>query len=160
MKARPSTFASESSFARRFRSEAALQQVIAGLLTRLPDVSNVQILQGTQEYGKDLIFSIRGAFGEAILCAGVIKNTRITGSAGSSKGARTVLIQAEQAFDTPHLADNGSNVKVERVYIITPFDLAPATIRNGWIRSRQVAASGTISSARTQVNPPAPSVCE
>ena len=31
---------------------------------------------------------------------------------------------------------------------------------NGWIRSRHVAVSGAISSARNQVNPPAPSVCE
>ena len=117
-------------FARKFSSEAALQQVIAGLLTRMPDISGVQVLQGPQEYGKDLVFSIRGGFGESILCACVVKNIRITGTVGSSKGARTILFQAEQAFDTPHLDDSGRQAKVERVYIVTPFQLPSQTIRS------------------------------
>ena len=108
----------------------------------MPDVSGVQILQGTQEFGKDLIFSIRGGFGESILCACVIKKTRITGTVSSSKGARTVFLQAEQAFDTPHLNDSGGDVRVERVYIISPFDLSPGTVRS--IAGKLTSRSGQI----------------
>src|SRR5437879_3250843 len=64
---------------KRFPSEALLQQAIAGLLTRMPDTSGVQILQGSQEFGKDLIFYHRGGFDEQTLCACVVKNTKITG---------------------------------------------------------------------------------
>src|SRR5262249_41566903 len=94
---------SAASFGKEFSSERLLQQAIAGLLTRMPDVSSVQILQGPLELGKDLVFNIRGAFGETVLCACVVKNTRITGDAGKAEGARTVYQQAQQAFDSPHV---------------------------------------------------------
>ena len=64
---------SPESFPKGFTSELLLQQAIAGLLTRMPDISGVQILQGTQELGKDLVFYITGAFGESMLCACVVK---------------------------------------------------------------------------------------
>lgn len=123
---------------RTFSSEALLQQAIAGLLIRMPDTTSVQILQGTQELGKDLIFYIRGAFGEQVLCACVVKNTKITGDAGKSEGARTVFLQAQQAFDTPHTDERGRDIYIERVYVVTPFDLPPATIGSikGQLRER------------------------
>ena len=117
-------------FNQAFSSESLLQQAIAGLLTRMPDITGVQILQGTQELGKDLIFYIRGGFGEQLLCACVVKNTKITGDAGRAEGARTVFLQAQQAFDTPFVDGSGRDVRVERVYIVTPFDLQPATVRS------------------------------
>lgn len=111
-----------------FSSEALLQQAIAGLLVRMPDVSGVQILQGTQELGKDIVFYIRGGFGEPVLCACVVKNTKITGDAGKTEGARTVFFQAQQAFDSAHIDEFGKEIRVERVYVITPFPMSPATI--------------------------------
>lgn len=111
-----------------FSSEALLQQAIAGLLTRLPGVTGVQILQSTQELGKDIVFYINGGFGESMLCACVVKNTKITGVVGKPGGARTILFQAEQAFDSAHTDSFGRDVKVERVYVVTPFELPPATI--------------------------------
>jgi NACHT domain len=121
-----------------FPSEALLQQAIARLLIRMPDITGVQILQGTQEIGKDIIFYIRGGFGESVLCACVVKNKKITGDAGKSEGARTILLQTQQAFDSPHLDASGRDVYVERVYIVTPFDLPPATISSisGRLRER------------------------
>ena len=118
------------SFEKSFSTEALLQQAIAGLLTRMPDISGVQILQGTQELGKDLIFYIRGGFGESLLCACVVKNTKITGVAGSTGGARTVLIQSEQAFDSAYTDNFGKDLRVERVYVVTPYDLPPATVNS------------------------------
>lgn len=114
-----------------FSSELLLQQAIAGLLIRMSEeygISGVQILQGSQELGKDLIFYIRGGFGETLLCACVVKNTKITGDAAKLGGARTILHQAEQAFDSVHTDSFGKEIRVERVYVITPFDLSPATI--------------------------------
>lgn len=111
-----------------FPSEELLQQAIAGLLIRMPDKTGVQILQGTQELGKDIIFYSQGGFEELTLCACVVKNTRITGNVSKECGARTVLLQAEQCLDTPHQDGMGKDVKVEKVYVITPFDLPPTTI--------------------------------
>lgn len=112
----------------RFSSEALLQQAIAGLLNRMPDATGVQILQGALELGKDIVFFMGGAFDERIPCACVIKNTRISGEAGASTGARTIFNQAQQAFDSPYIDENGQEVFVERVYIITPFTMPQATV--------------------------------
>ncbi len=123
---------------RPFPSEKLLQQAIAGLLVRMPDTSGVQILQGAQELGKDLIFYIKGGFAEQVLCACVVKNQKITGDAGKSVGARTIFAQASQAFDSPHTDESGNEVFVERVYVVTPYDLPPATIASikGLLRER------------------------
>jgi hypothetical protein len=121
-----------------FSSEALLQQALANLLIRMPEVTGVQILQGNLELGKDIIFNTPGAFGESILCACVVKNTRITGDASKPGGARTIYHQAEQAFDTAHTNNLGTDIKVERVYVITPYDLPPSTIASisGKLRER------------------------
>lgn len=114
-------------FAKSFKNERLLQHAIAELLSRMENVTGVQILQGTQEYGKDIIFFTPGGFGERQLNACVVKNTRLTGDCSTSHGARTVLIQAQQAFDTPFLDENGCEIRVARVYVITPFPIPPAT---------------------------------
>lgn len=121
-----------------FSSEILLQQAIAGLLMKMPDITGVQILQGTQEYGKDIIFYMRGGFAEQMLCACVVKNTKITGNVDNTRGARTIFHQAEQAFDTCHIDESGRDIPVERVYIVSPFDLPPSTISSikGKLQSR------------------------
>lgn len=125
-------------FEESFSSEAILQQAIANLLTRMPDITGVQILQGPNELGKDLIFYIRGGFGEPVLCACVVKNTKISGDVSKSSGARTVFHQAEQAFDSTHINSSGTEVRVERVYVITPFGIPQAAIASiaGKLRER------------------------
>jgi hypothetical protein len=124
---------------RQFSSELLLQQAIAGLLRRTPGIAGVQILQGNDELGKDLVFRIRGGFGEPLLCACVVKNTRITGEVGKSAGARTVLLQIEQAFDSPHLDGAGKDISVERVYVITPYEIPVVALRSiaGRLKQRQ-----------------------
>jgi hypothetical protein len=111
-----------------FSSEVLLQQAIAGLLSRMPDITDVQILQGPMETGKDIVFNIRGGFGEHIFCACVVKNTKITGSVNKTGGARTIYFQAEQALDTKYTNIDGSEAVVEKVYVVTPYDLPPSTI--------------------------------
>ncbi len=106
-------------------------------------VSGVQILQGKDERGKDIVFYRPGGFGEPMLCACVVKNVKITGNVGSSTGARTILLQAEQAFDSSHTDGSGKETKVERVYIVTPFDLSPTTIAS--IEGKLKERSGQIS---------------
>jgi hypothetical protein len=94
----------------------------------MPDITDVQILQGPLETGKDIVFNIRGGFGEQIPCACVVKNTRITGSVSKPGGARTIYFQAEQAFDSKYSNADGRDTVVERVYVVTPYDLPPATV--------------------------------
>jgi len=108
----------------------------------MPDVTGVQILQGPQELGKDLIFFIPGAFKEPMLCACVVKNKRITGDASNTSGARTILNQAQQAFDTPHTDSFGKEIRVERVYVVTPYNLSPTTISS--IKGRLQERSGQV----------------
>ncbi|HXZ40834.1 MAG TPA: hypothetical protein VEG68_08835 [Terriglobales bacterium] len=115
-------------FAETFPNEIALQQALAKLLSKIPGHTGVQILQGSQELGKDLIFYTPGAFGQRDLNACVVKNTRITGSASSAAGARTVFNQAQQALDTPLPDENGKEQKVSRVFIITPHPIPPETV--------------------------------
>ena len=78
-------------FADTFPSEAVLQQALAKLLSKIPGHTGVQILQGSHEIGKDIIFYTPGAFGQRDLNACVVKNTKITSSASSTAGARTVF---------------------------------------------------------------------
>ncbi|MBV9761587.1 MAG: hypothetical protein JO340_13585 [Acidobacteriaceae bacterium] len=115
-------------FSKSFKNEILLQQAVAALLSRMPNTSGVQILQGAQEYGKDIVFHAPGGFGEPELNACVVKNCRITGECSASAGARTVLFQAQQAFDTPHIDENGNEIRVSKVYIITPYPIPPATV--------------------------------
>ena len=146
----PGTNLSDKSTARRrvfglenaFSTEDLLQQAIAGLLTRMPDVSGVQILQGAQEFGKDIVFYIKGGFEELILCACVVKNAKISGDAAKSGGARVIFNQAQQAFDSPHADGSGKEIRVERVYVVTPYDLPPTTISS--IKGRLQERSGQI----------------
>lgn len=125
-----------------FTSEELLQQAIIGLLKRLPDHTGIQQLQGTQELGKDVIFYAKGGLGESVLCACVIKNKKITGNVSTSGGARTVLFQAEQALDSAHVDSAGNDVRVENVYVITPFDLPPETVAS--IKGRLKERSGRV----------------
>jgi hypothetical protein len=125
-------------FAKSFKNERLLQRAIAELLSRMENVTGVQILQGNQEYGKDIIFYTPGGFSERQLNACVVKNTRITGDCATSQGARTVLIQAQQAFDTPYPDENGNEIRVSHVYVITPFPIPPPTTMSitGALRER------------------------
>jgi hypothetical protein len=117
-------------FANTFPSEAVLQQALAKLFSKIPGHSGVQILQGSQEIGKDIIFYTPGALGQKDLNACVVKNTKITGSASSTSGARTVFNQAQQALDTPNVDENGKQEKVARVFIITPHPIPPETVQS------------------------------
>src|SRR5262249_27222235 len=110
-----------------FKSELQLQRIIAKLLSRMPHTSNVQILQGPQEKGKDLIFFTPGLTGP-VLNACVVKNSKISGKVSSSQGARTVFHQAEQALDTNHVDENGRSIPVNKVYVITPHTISQEAI--------------------------------
>jgi hypothetical protein len=115
-------------FAETFPNEMVLQQALAKLLSKIHGHTGVQILQGSAELGKDIIFYTPGAFGQRDLNACVVKNTKITGNAGTTAGARTVFNQAQQALDTPLLDENGREQKVRRVFIITPHPIPPETV--------------------------------
>jgi hypothetical protein len=115
-------------FAETFPSEQVLQQALAKLLSRIPDHSGVQILQGTKELGKDIIFYTPSAFGQRDLNACVVKNVKITGNAANAGGARTVFNQAQQALDTPLRDENGREQLVKRVFVITPHPIPPETV--------------------------------
>src|SRR5580704_1618257 len=76
----------------RFPLERDFTAAVAALLTRLPwGIRGVQILHGPREAGKDIVFTMQGAFGESILCACVAKNFPITGSVENSAGAPAIL---------------------------------------------------------------------
>jgi hypothetical protein len=110
-----------------FSNEELLQAALAKLLERM-GMSNVQILQGVHEFGKDIVFQWEGPMGEWIPCACVVKNTKITGSANSSSGARTVFNQCSQALDTGYVDGGGRLVRVQRVYVMCPHDIGQGAL--------------------------------
>lgn len=126
----------------RFSSEALLQQAVAGLLSRMPNIQSVQILHGAQEHGKDVVFQTIGPFGEALNCGCVIKNLKISGKLGSKSSARTLLDQVEQALDTPFLDGSGQESRIHRVYVISPEEISQTSISS--IKGKLSARSGQV----------------
>jgi hypothetical protein len=119
----------KSTARKKFQNEGLLQQAIAGLLERMPEIEGVQILHGAQEYGKDIVFRGPGPIGERITCACVVKNSKLTGDVSKAIGARTVFLQIEQAFDTPFLNESGGEENVSCVYVMTPYAIGQETMR-------------------------------
>ena len=112
-----------------FKHEAELRIAIVGLLEKMPNTTNVRLTHGSQEHGKDMVFQSIGAFELPLLIGCVVKNDKITGSADSDQGARAVYIQAEQALDTPIAnVTDGHEELVAQVFIICPYECAPATV--------------------------------
>src|ERR1039457_4629164 len=131
-----------------FANEDILRQAIRGLLLRMHRPEMVEILHGRSEIGKDIVFRVKGPFGEAINCACVVKNHRITGNVAKSAGGRAVLHQAEQALDTPYLDSSGREITIQLVYVFTPFVLDQAAIASlkGKLKARNdsvVVVGGT-----------------
>jgi hypothetical protein len=113
-------------FASSFEDEAALRYALIALLERMPGVSNVRHTHGIDERGKDIIFDSAGPFGQTFLIACVVKNDKITGSAGSSSGARTIYNQAEQALGLKFTDTKGVEQQVSQVFVITPAECSTA----------------------------------
>ena len=111
-----------------FASETALWDALVYLFSQMPGISDVRLVHGQAERGKDLLFYYRGALTESMLCVCVVKNEKITGSASSSQGAMTVVNQARQALMTKYTNPKGGDEYAERVYIISPHDCSQATI--------------------------------
>lgn len=112
-----------------FSSESLLREAMRGLLSRIPEVSLVQLTHGPQELGKDLVFYLAGGLGEKMLCACVVKNAPLDGrSAGSPRGALSILHQAEQSLLNSKKCENGTEAQVQKVFIVTPYDLPDSTI--------------------------------
>jgi hypothetical protein len=91
-----------------FEDEAELRSAIEGLLSKREECLGVRNLHGKDEHGKDLIFHAPAGLGRPKLNACVVKLDKITGSASdATSGARNVLIQCNQALDTPVLNSPG-----------------------------------------------------
>lgn len=114
----------------RFPREELLQQAVANLFARMDWVSGIQILQGSQEHGKDLVFKSHGGLHEAMVCACVVKNRPFTGVAGRRGNLRSVIEQAEQAFNIPFIDEQRREVFVDTVYIINPFPTTAAAAKS------------------------------
>jgi hypothetical protein len=108
-------------FANSFPNEYVLQERLETLFSKIPNVSGVKILQGTQEYGKDLVFYERGTCGERRLIACVVKNDKISGSISAQSGASRVLFQVRQALKNAYVGTKGEAEFVNHVYVISPW---------------------------------------
>ena len=88
----------------------------------------VRVTHGTQEHGRDIVFYGPGGLGTT-LYACVVKNDRITGEAGSSQSARTVIDQAKEAFQYPYVSpETGQEEQVSQVFVLSPYDVTPTAI--------------------------------
>jgi len=129
-------------FIEGFDNEDALRRAVEALLMKMPGCTNVRATHGPLEQGKDIIFCSEGPMGEVLLNACVIKNEKISGSADSGSGARTVFHQVEQSLDTPILNEQGEPQAVSRAYIITPHECSPQAMES--IRGQLARRSGQV----------------
>lgn len=126
-----------------FKNEAELREAVLALLEKMPNVKNARHTHGAQELGKDIVFNWLGPFDRQQLVACVIKNDRITGSAESNHGARTVYSQAEEAFDSPVAnVATGIDERVTQVFVISPHECPPATVES--IKGKMQARAGQV----------------
>jgi hypothetical protein len=118
-------------FSSTFENESHLRTALVGLLERMPNTSDIRLTHGTLELGKDIVFRFSGPFQETQLASCVVKNGKISGSVEADDGARTVFLQAEQSLDTPVTNPaNGQKEKIAQVFVISPYDCAPATVES------------------------------
>ncbi|MGC1782105.1 MAG: hypothetical protein WA708_06270 [Acidobacteriaceae bacterium] len=118
-------------FAREFRDEGHLRQTTAQLFERMGFSGVVVTHGGSTEKGKDIVFYTAGPLGEAVLCACVMKNDRITGNAASPSGASTILNQALQALREPYVnRSTGERERVGLVYVISPYTSASTAVES------------------------------
>jgi hypothetical protein len=118
-------------FVDHFENEDKLRSAIEGLLSRREECSCVRNLHGKDEQGKDLVFHARAGLGKLKLNACVVKLEKITGSASDPKsGARNVLIQCNQALDTPIVNTAGYEEWVSHVYVMCPNELTQTALQS------------------------------
>ena len=129
-------------FIEGFDNEDALRRAVEALLMKMPGCTSIHATHGSLEQGKDIIFCSEGPMGEVLLNACVIKNEKISGSAESSSGARTVFHQVEQSLDTPVLNKQGQSQTVSHAYVITPHECSPQAMES--IRGQLVRRSGQV----------------
>lgn len=129
-------------FIEGFDNEDALRRAVEALLMKMPGCTNVRATHGSLEQGKDIIFCSEGPMGEVLLNACVIKNDKISGSAESNSGARTVFHQVDQSLDTPILNEQGQPQAVSRAYVITPHECSPQAMES--IKGQLLRRSGQV----------------
>jgi hypothetical protein len=136
-----STHSELDRFARAFESEAHLREALVTLLIKMGR-QEPRINHGALERGKDILFYADGGLQEKALYACVVKNDRIVGNVTSSSAAKTVLHQAEQAFDELYRnPSNGMPERIRGVYIVSPYECPPSAIHS--IESR-LARMGSV----------------
>ena len=124
-----------------FGTEDLLRKAILGLLARM-EVSGIQLLHGTTERGKDIVFRTTGPFGVHTNWACVIKNTDITGGLDGDSSARVTWFQIEQALDTSFVDGSGNSASVQSVLVITPNKITPHALQS--IQHKLSSQSGRV----------------
>ena len=114
-------------FAEAFASEEDLRAAFVTLLTKMPGISEPHQTHGAHEHGKDIVFYSEGGLGDRRLNACVVKSKKIVGSVDSNRGARTILIQAEQALDSPYIGSSGEDQCISHVYVVSPWECSQQT---------------------------------
>jgi len=114
-----------------FETEERLRSAIEGLLSRRDECSGIRNLHGKDELGKDLIFYAPIGLGRLGLNACVVKLDKISGSASDPKsGARNVLIQCDQALDTPVVNAQAKEEWVNQVLVMSPNELSATAMQS------------------------------
>jgi hypothetical protein len=100
------------------------------LLENIYTNSYVEILQGADEKGKDIVVRVKNNFGEYEHIAFVVKAVEKLSGSATSKTAELV-IQIQQAFKTKaQLKDIHEEVTISKVYVINTGTISDGTKRN------------------------------
>jgi hypothetical protein len=83
------------------------------------------------EHGRDVVFYGPNGLDGQSLYACVIKNSPITGEAGSCDSVRTVSDQAKEAFQHPYTnPDSGREEQVRVVWVMSPYECTPIAVES------------------------------
>lgn len=111
--------ASQRGYGLQFSNERLLQEALVGLLQRMRNTFDVQLVHGALETGKDIVFKTSAPFEQILQCACVVKNVPISGDVKSKSSAQAALIQARQALANEYIDAGGERRRIHRVFVIS-----------------------------------------
>lgn len=117
-------------FIQSLTEEEFCEWVLIPLLDAM-EYKDIRYTHGYLERGKDIVFIGEDHLqGSQHFCA-TVKRFALKGSVTGSRSIREVVFQIRQALSSPFVdPSNGTNVSIERVFVVTPFPISQPAIQS------------------------------
>lgn len=114
-------------FAEAFKSEDDLRKHVGSLLTKMR-TQGVQLITGDGEKGADIIFYAPDGFENWLLNACIVKNSKLSDSSKFGEGFSGLVDQIALALQTPFRNSSGTNERLSRIFVISPYNWSEETM--------------------------------